>query len=243
MEAELSPDPAARGHRLAAAWLVHVLTASGVVWGLLAILAIDAGRLRSAFAWMALAMVIDGIDGTLARRADVARALPTIDGGLLDNLVDYLNYVLVPAYLLLRSGLLVEWVGLAATCAICAASLFQFARIDAKTVDGLFTGFPSYWNVVALYLVLLRPPAPLVLATVGILCLLVFVPVRYVYPSRTRTLRTLTIALTLAWAVSVVVLVIELHDPRPWLVWASLLYVPYYLGLSAVLTVRRDAMP
>jgi phosphatidylcholine synthase len=233
-------DDAPTSHRrLAAAWVVHGLTASGVVTGLLALVAVDDGRLAAAFGWLALAMAIDGVDGTLARRADVARALPHVDGALLDDLVDYLNYVLVPAYLLVRTEVLGGALGLAAAAAICCASLFQFARVDAKTVDGLFTGFPSYWNVVALYLVLLRPVPAVTVAIVAVLCFFVFVPIRYVHPSRTRALRGLTLALTLLWAASMVVLVLEIEEPRRWLVWASLLYVPYYFGLSAVLTARR----
>jgi len=233
------PAAHASRSRRAAGWLVHALTASGAVWGLLAVLAIDGGRYSAAFCWMAAATATDGVDGALARRAGVSRSVPGIDGTLLDNLVDYLNYVFVPAYLLVRADVVPGPLGLAAAALICVASLFQFARVDAKTDDLLFTGFPSYWNVVALYVVLLRPPAAVTAAVVAILCTLVFVPIRYVYPSRTRILRWPTLVLTLAWALCALLLVFELDEPRPWLVWTSLLYVAYYFGLSVALTVRR----
>lgn len=217
--------------RYAAAWSVHLLTASGAVWGLLALDAIARARLEHALGWMALAVVVDGIDGALARRVRVSVVLPYFDGSLLDNLVDFLNYVLVPAFLLLRAGLLPAGLGLAGGAAICLASAFQFAHAEAKAADR-FRGFPSYWNVVVFYLLLLRPDPWIASGIVAGLCLLAFAPVTWVYPTRTRELRTLTLALTIVWAGAVGALLWHYPDHPRWLAFASLAYIAYYLVLS-----------
>ena len=142
-------------HRRVAAWAVHLLTASGVCWGLLALEAVYAGRFRFALGWLGVALAVDGIDGALARRLRVAEVAPEIDGALLDNLVDYLNYVFVPAVLIYRAGVLPGDLALPSAAAICTVSAFQFVHREAKTADA-FRGFPSYWNVVAAYLLLLE---------------------------------------------------------------------------------------
>ncbi len=232
------PVPAAAGARAAAA-AVHLFTASGAVWGLLAIRALGERRIESALAFMAAAVVVDAVDGALARRFRVKQVLPGIDGTLLDNLVDYLNSVIVPAYLLHQAALVPERLGPAAAAAICLASAFQFAQTDAKTPDHLFKGFPSYWNIVVFYLLLLRPDPGLALAIVLALCAMVFVPVYYVYPSRTPQHRRLTLALGGLWTAAVVWMLVEYPSRRPWLVYLSLLYLAYYGGVSLKLTLAR----
>jgi phosphatidylcholine synthase len=214
-----------------AAASVHLLTASGAVWGLLALDAIARARFKSALGWMALAVVVDGIDGALARRLRVKVLLPFVDGTLLDNLVDYLNYVVVPAFMLLRAGLLPQPIALAGAAAICIASSYQFAHAEAKTADR-FRGFPSYWNVVVVYLLLLRPDPWLGVGVVAVLCVLVFVPVTWVYPSRTVEWRGPTLVLTVGWAMMVGMSLWRYPDHPRWLVLASLAYVLYYAALS-----------
>jgi phosphatidylcholine synthase len=228
----------ARPAQKLAAWSVHVLTASGAVWGLLALEAIARGRFRAALGWMALAVLIDGIDGALARRARVKTLLPFIDGTLLDNLLDYLNYVVVPAFLMLRAGLLAPAVVWAGPAAICIVSAFQFTHTEAKAADR-FRGFPSYWNVLAAYLLLLRPDPWLASAIVVFLCVFVFVPVGWIYPTRTRELRRTTLALSVAWGVAMGLAVWWYPDHPRWLVVASLAYVVYYVVLSLALSRRR----
>ena len=220
-----------------AAFSVHALTASGVVWGLLALAAIDGQRFKAAWGWMALALVTDAFDGPLARRARVASVLPTIDGSLLDNLIDYVTYVVVPAYLILRAELLPAGAALAGASAICLVSAFQFAHVDAKNA-GYFRGFPSYWNFVAFYLMLLHPAPWLSLGLVAGLCLLVFIPVLFVHPSRTPEHRRLTLLLTTLWLASVAVLGLSFPAHPAWLVYGSMAYFIYYLALSLKLTVR-----
>lgn len=227
----------------AAAWSVHLLTASGAVWGLLALREIARGQVPSALGWMALAVLVDGLDGPIARRLDVDRQLPSIDGALLDNLVDYLNYVVVPAWLIHESGLVAPAWRLAVASAICVASAFQFAHRGAKEDGQWFRGFPSYWNVAAFYLLVLHPPPWLAAAILAALCLLVFVPVRYVYPSRTPRYRGLTLTLTVLWGLALGVLLLEYPMPRPWLVYGSLLYPVYYFGLSLSLGGTTASRP
>ena len=223
----------------ATAWAVHLLTASGAAWGFLALVAIADGRLATALGWMLLALLVDGVDGTLARRFHVAEVLPRIDGALLDNLIDYLNYAVVPAFLLYQPGLLPEGYGLFAALFVCLASAFQFTHPGAKSPDHMFRGFPSYWNVVAFYLLLLGLDPRLNFAIIVILGVLSFAPIHHVYPSRTPTLRPLTLVLTGVWGACLLLQLVLYPRVEPWVVHGSLAYVVYYFALSFVLTIKR----
>lgn len=229
---------AATSRRIAAG-LVHLLTASGAVAGMMALAEVAGGRIEAALPWMLAALVLDSVDGPLARRLRVREELPEIDGTLLDNVVDYLNYVVVPAFLIHRAELLPPGLGVAGAAGICFVSALQFAQVEAKTADGYFRGFPSYWNVVAFYLLLLGLPPAANLALVAVLGCLVFVPVYWVYPNRTPTLRVPTLLLSAAWIVSLVVLLAQYPAADRRLALASLLFVVYYAALSLALTARR----
>lgn len=224
--------------KLAAAG-VHLLTASGAAWAILAIDAIAGGRYPAALRWMLLALAIDGIDGALARRFAVRKTLPRIDGALLDNLVDYLNYAVVPAWFVVRAPLAPDPLAWPCAVAIVLASAYQFSQRDAKSADHFFIGFPSYWNVLVFYLLILDLP-PLAGATlIGLFVVLTFVPFPYVYPSRTPTLGGLTWTLTAAWMALLAGLIwIWPERPVGWAV-ASLAYPVYYVALSARLATRR----
>jgi phosphatidylcholine synthase len=222
-----------------AAWAVHALTASGGALGLLALAAAAQADARAAFGWLAAALAVDGADGTLARRLRVGERAPQIDGALLDNLVDYVNYVIVPAFLIHRLALLPPVASLAGAACICVASAFQFAHREAKTADLYFRGFPSCWNVVAFYLLLLDLAPAVALGIVLGLCALAFVPIHCVHPSRTPVGRGLTLALGAAWCVALLVLLVRLPAPPRALVLSSLLFPVYYGALSLLLTLRR----
>jgi len=226
--------------RLVAAWGVHLLTASGAPAGLLAVLAAIRGDVAVSFWWMAYTIVVDAVDGTLARAVGVKQVLPTVDGARLDDCVDYFTYVLVPAtFLVVVPGILALAVPVAA--AMCIASGYGFAQTAAKTTDHFFTGFPSYWNVVAFYLWALGWPPSVNAAVVVLFAVGVFVPIRYVYPSRTTTLRGLTITLGVVWGVLLMWAVAHADDLPRRLVVASLFYPVYYFALSLVLHLRpRD---
>jgi phosphatidylcholine synthase len=240
----MGDNPAARTQpfgpwRHLAAWGVHLLTASGAVLALLALAAIHRGRYAEAFAWMAVALAIDSIDGTLARAVAVRTVLPTLDGARLDDVVDYLNYTLVPLALIYASGRLPSPLALPVVAFVLLASAYGFAQTDAKTNDGYFKGFPSYWNVVAFYIYALDTPQWFGAAALVLFGILVFVPTYYVYPSRSPRFRTITIGLGVVWAITALVILARLEDAPRSLVWASLLYPAYYFGLSVYLTRRR----
>jgi phosphatidylcholine synthase len=226
------------GLRLAGA-AVHLYTASGAVLGLLIVLAAVEGRVATAL-WLGLAtLFIDGTDGMLARRLRVKETIPWFDGARLDDIVDYLTYVFAPVVLLWTTGHLPEGpVGWTLAALPLLASCYQFCRIDAKTSDHFFLGFPSYWNVVAFYVIVLDVSDLVTGVSIVVFAVLVFVPIRYLYPSRMRALRGLTLALSAVWAITYAVLVVQLPDPNPWVVAVSLAYIVYYWGLSLWMTAR-----
>jgi phosphatidylcholine synthase len=216
------------------AWLAHLYTALGAPLALYATLAVFSGNFRAAFIALAATTFIDTTDGFLARHLRVKEALPGFDGARLDDIVDYLTYVFVPVLLMLRAGLLPEPWGIWAGVAVLLSSAYGFAQADAKvnTTDYFFTGFPSYWNIVALYLYVFSLPQTVNAAVLLALAVLVFVPIRYVYPSRTLTLRGLTLALGAAWGVFVILTIWRLPaTDGPWPA-LSLVFPVYYTALS-----------
>lgn len=219
--------------RVFLAWSVHALTATGVAWAFLSILAILGGELRLAFLWMMIAMIVDSVDGTLARWADVHGHARGLDGALLDNIVDYLNYVFVPAILLVKGPqILPPGLATGVALSILLTSAYQFTQRDAKTADNHFKGFPSYWNVAAVYLLVAHLSPWQNVAVLLVLNVLVFVPIRYVYPSRTVHLRSLTILLT-ALFIAVACWGLANYPAVPrWTLWASGAYFLYYAALS-----------
>lgn len=220
--------------RVIAAWGVHLFTATGAIWGLLAILAIFEHDWRLMIVYMIVAMLVDGFDGMLARWADVKRYANGIDGALLDNILDYVNYVLVPAIFLIEADALPESARLLAAFSILLTSAYQFTQTDAKTDDHHFKGFPSYWNVAVLYMLLMNLPPWVNFGFLMLFNIMVFIPIKYIYPSRNGYLRTLTLALTYLYgAIGIWGLMLYPNTPS-WIVWASFLYVGYYLVLSMI---------
>lgn len=217
------------------AWSVHLFTATGAVWGLMAIIAIMQHQWQAAFFWMGAAVVVDSVDGTLARRFEVKGMLPDFDGALLDNIIDYLTYVLIPALFLYEAGLLPDALALFGAVIMVLTSAYQFCQADAKTEDNFFKGFPSYWNVVVFYLFLLQTGPWINLVVILLCAVLVFVPTKYAYPSRMTRFQKLTLLLTVVWAV-VMLTALWQHPDLSWLVWLSLLYVVYYVGVSLYLS-------
>ena len=192
-----------------------------------------------AFIWLFVAVLVDSTDGLLARAARVHERLPRFPGHKLDDLVDYLTFVFVPAIVVLQASLVPPPLTLPVVAAMLLSSLFGFVSEDAKTEDHFFTGFPSYWNIVVLYLVVLALP-PIFNAVILLsLSALVFVRIGYVYPTRTTTARTLTVVLGLVWSVMMMVLILQLPAPHRSLAWLSLFFPVYYTGLSFVLHARR----
>jgi phosphatidylcholine synthase len=225
------------------AWLVHLYTASGALFAFLALNRIFYDRYQDAFFWLFLAVVVDATDGVLARRGDVGSRLPGIDGAKLDDIVDYLTYVFVPAFFVWHALLVPDRWSTLLVAAMLLSSAYGFSRDDAKTTDGFFTGFPSYWNIVVFYLYVAGWSPEVNAAIVATFVVMVFVPVRYLYPSRTVTWRTPTIGLGAIWALLMVAMLWQMPTISPPIFWASLVFPIYYFTLSIALDVkrRRDA--
>ena len=213
-------------------WGVHLLTASGAVLGVFALLWLAEGRLAEAAILMLVSLVIDGVDGTLARAVGVMRHLPWFDGRRLDDLVDFLNFVIVPVVFIEASGRILDPMWLAAPV---LASAYGFSREDAKTEDDFFLGFPSYWNILAIYLWLLGVAPTAGTIWVAGLSIGVFVPTKYLYPSKVEPMG-LRVALgvgALAWTAALVVCLGWPDTAAPlYVLEASLLYPAWYMALS-----------
>jgi phosphatidylcholine synthase len=198
-----TPSPAQREPiSVFVAWAIHVLTASGAVLAFLAFLAVEQERWRLALLWLGAALIVDGIDGPLARWIGVTRRTPGINGAILDLVVDYLTYVFVPVILIYRTGLLPAPYAPVAVAAILVSSLYTFARTDMKTADNFFLGFPALWNIVAFYLFMLQPGEWTAAIVVGVFLLLTFVPVHFVHPVRVRSYQPWLLGLTMLWGAS-----------------------------------------
>ena len=223
----------------AAAWAVHLYTALGAVCGFAAVLATVQADYRAAFLWLVAATCIDATDGVLARAADVKTHAPQFDGARLDDIVDYLTYVFAPVFLMYRAGVLPETWGIVVAAIVLLSSAYGFAATDAKADDHFFTGFPSYWNIVAVYLFAAELPQAFNGAVLLLLSALVFVRVGYIYPSRTPELRGLTIALGAVWAVMVLAIIFTMPVVPRLLLLGSLFFPLYYTVLSLVLQARR----
>jgi phosphatidylcholine synthase len=231
--------------RVAAAWLVHLFTASGVVLALLALDATDRGEWRLALLWLLAALAVDGIDGTLARAAKVREVVPRIDGEAFDLIIDYLNYVFVPAVFIWRAGLVPAALALPLAAAILLSSIYVFVRRDMKTEDNYFRGFPALWNVVALYLFAARPGEAAGAATVIVLSILSFAPIVFVHPFRVREWQPGLKLVALAWAAATLALLWPGWSDamaRAWLA-ASLGLAAIMLALGLVRSVRGPAPP
>jgi len=225
------------------AWFVHVYTAAGVLAAFFGTLAAVDGRYRDSFLWMIAATLVDATDGVFARYARVKDVLPGFDGARLDDIVDYLTFVFLPVLLLYSAGDLPAAGGATVASVVLLSSAYGFGSTDAKTSDHFFTGFPSYWNIVALYLHV-AGLAPWINAMILLaLSALVFVRIGYVYPSRTPVLRTFTVLAGVAWGVVLVLIAMALPERRTGLLAISLVYPAYYLVLSLALQVRRPAVP
>jgi phosphatidylcholine synthase len=225
---------AEHGMRRACAWAVHAYTASGAVAAFAAVEAGARSDLRAAFLWLFIAVIVDSTDGWFARVADVRHWTPRVDGSHLDDIVDYVVYVFAPIVIFWQTGLVGGRSGLAAVTAVLAASALRFAHAAAKTPDHFFTGFPSYWNVALFYLYVAGFTSRVNAAVLVALAVLVWAPVRFVYPTRTRAGRPLTLVLAAVWGAQLLWMIWRLPDVPTAAVWLSLVFPAYYVAASAV---------
>ena len=190
-----------------AAWAVHGFTASGAVLGFLAIISIFNNDLVGAFLWLGLALLIDGLDGSLARKIGVTDKTPNIDGSALDLVIDYLNYVIIPALMIYWFQFVPPGWEIYIPAGIVAVSLYTFANINMKTSDYYFSGWPAIWNILVLYYYILGTNLWINLIVIIILYILTFVPIKFVHPLRVKNLRNYTIFATVLWGASTLKLV------------------------------------
>lgn len=215
---------------------VHLYTASGVVLALLILAAAFQGKVETALWLMLATLIIDSTDGLLARKFRVREALPYFDGAMLDNIVDYITYVFAPMALLWSAGFLPAGnLGLVIAAIPLLASSYQFCHVDAKTDDHFFLGFPSYFNVLAFFAIVFEMNPGALAALIVFCSLMVFVPIRYIYPTRTAAFRKLSLLLTALWLVAYAVILVQLPEPHPLILGFSVAYLIYYFGLSLFL--------
>lgn len=179
--------------------LVHLFTALGIVCALMATLAVSAGQYEIMFAWLGVAIVIDGLDGPLARSIDVKTRLPRFSGERLDLIIDYVTYVFVPVLALFHAKLVPDPVAVPTGALILLSSLYHFSDTESKADDNSFIGFPAIWNIVALYLFVLQPNPWLSFAIIALCAVLTFVPSKWVHPMRVVAWRGITLGVTMAW--------------------------------------------
>ena len=212
------------------AYSVHMLTATGAVWSMLALLAAVDGNWDMMFVWLVVAFLVDGIDGPMARKYDVRSNAPQIDGVLLDLIIDYLTYVFIPAYALFASGLLPGWTGWVVIIIITFASALYFADTRMKTKDNSFAGFPACWNMVALVIFALRPEFWVSLLLVVVLAATMFTPLKFIHPVRTRRWRALSLPVALAWTFFAGWAAWVDFHPQSWAHWGLVITSIYLLG-------------
>lgn len=221
-----------------AGWLVHAFTASGAFVGILALSAIHQQNYLSALWLMCMAILIDAVDGMFARMIDIKVAVPSVDGALLDNIVDFFNYTIVPAFFLLVSNLIHEEWRYVCVAVIVLSSAYQFTQVDAKTSDHFFKGFPSYWNIAVFYLFFWQMSELVNLIILLVLAALSFVPIKYVYPSRMDYLaesnlpRLAMLFATLCWGATTIYLLWLYPESNPILVSISMGYMILYVVIS-----------
>lgn len=223
----------------AQAFLVHILTATGAALALLALLAASRGDWALMFVWLGVALVVDAIDGPLARATNVAEVLPRWSGDVLDLVVDFTTYVFVPAFAIATARLMPDMVAIGAGALIAVTGALYFADGNMKAADNHFVGFPALWNLVAFYLLLLRPGALIAAAVVVLFAVLTFLPIRFVHPFRVRRLRGLTVAAVVLWGVLAIAALWEGLSPRPPIAAALCLIAVYFL-LAGLLPAQRQ---
>ena len=223
----------------AKAWSVHAVTASGVILALLALLAVLDGRPQICLLWLGLALLVDGLDGTLARKFDVKVVLPHFDGSTLDLVIDYLTYVFIPAIFVYRFIPLPEYTLLLSVGVILLSSLFCFCNLNMKSKDNYFVGFPAAWNVVIVYLYLMDFAPWLSLATILLLSGLTLTKMKFLHPFRVKQFMPLNIGVTLLWMAASALLIVQYPLNQTWLLLVWGLASAYFVAICLWRTARE----
>jgi phosphatidylcholine synthase len=226
------------------AYSVHMFTATGAVFAMLALLEAAQGNWSMMFMWLVVAFVVDGIDGPMARKWDVKTRAPIIDGALLDLIIDYLTYVFIPAFALFQSGLLPGWTGWVAIITITFTSSLYFADTRMKTADNSFAGFPGCWNMVAVVVFATRPDFWIILALVVVLSVAMFVQVKFIHPVRTQRWRPVSLTVALVWTLFAGWAAWADFAQPGWVTWGLIVTSVYLLTVGAIqqATEKSDTM-
>jgi phosphatidylcholine synthase len=224
----------------ALAFSVHIFTACGAGFALLAIVAAVAHDWTMMFVWLGVALIIDGVDGSLARAVDTPGNAPRWSGDVLDLVVDFTTYVFVPTYAIVAADLMPQMWALAAGFVIVVTAALYFADGNMKSDDNHFVGFPAVWNLIAFYLLLVKPAAWITVLVIAIFAVLTFVPIKFVHPVRVRRLRWLNTAALLAWSALAALALVQGLDPHPW-VTAALCLIAVYFLLAGLVPARAVA--
>lgn len=221
---------------------VHLLTATGAVFAMLALLEAVKGDWPMMFLWLVIAFAVDGIDGPLARKYDVKTHAATFDGVLLDLIIDYLTYVFIPAFALFESGLLPGWTGWFAIIIITFASAMYFADTRMKTKDNSFSGFPGCWNMLVLVLFATDPNYWITLALVALLAVAMFLPLKFIHPVRTERWRVVSLPMALAWTFFAGWAAWVAFHPQSWAHWGLVVTSVYLLfaGIAQQIIPMRN---
>ncbi len=214
------------------AFAVHVLTATGPALALLALIFATGGHWAAMFFTLGAALLVDGVDGPLARAFRVSEVLPRWSGDTLDLVADFSTYVFVPAYAVAASGLLPEALAIVSGVIICITGALYFADRNMKTEDNYFRGFPAVWNLAAFYLYILEPPPWIAAAAVFVLAALSFCPIRFLHPLRVKHWRPLNVALLALWAVLAFLAVAANLSPGPFVTWPLCAIALYFFAVG-----------
>jgi phosphatidylcholine synthase len=216
----------------ALAFGVHIFTASGAALALFALLAAIERDWSKMFFLLGAALFVDGVDGMIARRLEVATRLPRWSGDVLDLVVDFLTYVFIPAFVVVASGLMPAWLALPCAVAIIISGALYFADREMKNAENYFRGFPAVWNVPAFYLLLLRPDPWIAAFAIALLAAATFLPVPFVHPFRVARFRLLTVALLIVWSVLAFIALIRDMMPGPWITGGLCATAVYFLTIG-----------
>lgn len=221
------------------AWSVHVFTASGVLLGTMALLALVDNNPVACLLWLGAAMMIDAIDGTLARKYEVQTILPHFDGSTLDMVIDYLTWAFIPALFIYYFIELPPYLGLASVFIILLSSMFCFCNVDMKSQDNYFVGFPAAWNIAAAYFYILDFPPFLTFASIAFLAILTVTRMKFLHPFRVRLFMPLNIAVTLAWCACTTSLVLSTPEHAAWALWGWGITSAYFIGMCLWRTAQE----
>lgn len=224
------------------AWGIHLLTASGALCGLFGLLSVLDGRSRAALLWLMLALVIDGIDGPVARKVDVRLHVPDLDGNILDLVIDYLTCVVAPAVFLDRFGMLPHGWSLVGAGFVMLTALYCFARLDQMTEDHFFNGFPAMWSLVVNLLWVLKTPKAVNLVVVLLLSVLTLTDIKVPHLVRVRQFRVLTLTVVITWLIVMTILTISYPATSPLGSTVLVLGAAYLVALSVLRTRRSTLM-